>query len=282
LDNFGSDENSFSRRKSMKKSLLAVIVCGALCLLFAVNVNAGPVLDRILTEKILRVGTSGTQPPMTATAKSGELIGLDIDLAKEMASAMGVKVKFVTIPFGKLLPAVESGSVDMVISGMTITPARNLNIAFVGPYFLSGKGILGKSAKYRELQKAEGLNSPNVTIAFLKDSTSKEFADELIPKAKRIATDSYKEAIDLIERDEVDVLIADYPFCALTAYRNRTAGMIAGQNPLTYEPIGIAMQEDTLLINWVQNFLSLLQGNGRLKELHQKWLSGGAWVEKLP
>ena len=43
--------------------------------------------------------TSGAQPPMTATTKKGELIGLDIDIAKAMADALGVKIKFVSMPF---------------------------------------------------------------------------------------------------------------------------------------------------------------------------------------
>jgi polar amino acid transport system substrate-binding protein len=266
----------------MKKNFFTMIALSLLFSLLSVNAHAGAVLEGIQREKVLRVGTTGTQPPMTATTKHGEIIGMDIDIARAMASAMGVEVKFVTIPFKELLPALESGSVDMVLSGMTITPPRNLNVAFVGPYFVSGKGILGKSSKYVELQEAEGLNAPNVTVAVLKNSTSQEFAKEMVPKAKLVTTDSYEEAINLIKRDDADVLIADYPFCALTAYRNRTAGMIAGQNPLTYEPIGIAMKEDTLLINWVRNFLSLLQGTGQLKDFQKKWLSGGAWIDELP
>jgi ABC-type amino acid transport substrate-binding protein len=46
--------------------------------------------------------------------------------------------------------------------------------------------------------------------------------------------------------------------------------------------LGIAMTEDTLLINWVQNFMSILQGSGQLKEMGKKWLSGGSWVDELP
>jgi hypothetical protein len=42
------------------------------------------------------------------------------------------------------------------------------------------------------------------------------------------------------------------------------------------------MPEDTLLINWVENFMNLLQGSGQLKEMTKKWLSGGAWVDELP
>jgi polar amino acid transport system substrate-binding protein len=101
-------------------------------------------------------------------------------------------------------------------------------------------------------------------------------------KAKLIPTGSYDEAIDLLLKKKVDVVVADYPFCALTAYRYQDKGLLAGKAPLSFEPLGIAMPEDTLLVNWVQNFLVLLQGNGQLQEMHKKWLTGGKWVDELP
>jgi len=266
----------------MKKTVLVIAFLFVASLLSAVEVLAGPVFEKIIKKKELVVGTSGTQPPMTAITKKGEIIGFDADIARAIAEAMDVRVKFVTMTFSKLLPALEAGKIDMVISGLTMAPARNRTVAFVGPYFVSGKGILAKSVKYTAIQNANGLNAPEVSIAALKNSTSQKFAETLMPKAKLTLTNSYEEAIILLQEDKIDVVVADFPFCALTVYRNPGKGMMAGKSPLTFEPLGIAMPEDTLLINWVQNFLNLLQGGGRLKEIHNKWLSGGAWVDELP
>ena len=103
-----------------------------------------------------------------------------------------------------------------------------------------------------------------------------------MPKAKLIPTASYGEAIDLLSKQKVDVVVADFPFCALTAYRYQEKGLMAGKAPLTYEPLGIAMTEDPLLANWVQNFIMLLNGNGLLEQMQSKWLIGGEWVDELP
>ena len=170
----------------------------------------------------------------------------------------------------------------MVLSGMTITQERNRSLAFVGPYYVSGKGILAVAEKFALLQEASGLNSPEVTAAALKDSTSKKFVETLMPKAKMITTDTYDQAIDLLLKGKVDVFVADLPYCALTAYRFREKGLIAGNSPLNFEPLGIAMREDTLLINWVQNFMIRLKGTSLLTELQKRWLDGGPWVEQLP
>jgi polar amino acid transport system substrate-binding protein len=152
----------------------------------------------------------------------------------------------------------------------------------VGPYYVSGKGILTVSDQLADLQKADGLNAPDIAIAALKDSTSQKFAETFMPKAKLIFTGSYDEAIDLLSKRKINVVVADFPFCALTAYRYKDKGLLAGKSPLTFEPLAIAMTEDTLLINWVQNFMLLLQGSGQLKDMHAKWLKGGPWIDELP
>lgn len=266
----------------MKKTIFWVAVLFVASLVFAMVALAGPAMDRILQKGELVVGTSGAQPPLTATTKNGEIIGLDADIAKAMADALNIGIKFARLPFTDLLPALEAGQIDMILSGMTMTPKRNQRVAFVGPYFVSGKGILAVAEKYAALKQTTGLNTPEVSLAALKSSTSQEFAEALTPKAKLKLADTYDEALDLLLTGKVDVIVADFPFCALTAYRYREKGLIAGESPLTYEPLGIALPEDTLLINWVQNFLISLQGSGKLKEMGSKWFKGGSWIDELP
>jgi ABC-type amino acid transport substrate-binding protein len=79
--------------------------------------SPSPVIDRIVQSGELRVGTSGTQPPLSATAKDGSLMGFDIEIANAMAKAMGVKLTLVPMDFADLLSAVQKGDVDMVLSG---------------------------------------------------------------------------------------------------------------------------------------------------------------------
>jgi polar amino acid transport system substrate-binding protein len=77
-------------------------------------------------------------------------------------------------------------------------------------------------------------------------------------------------------------LIADYPYCAVSALRYREKGLAAGKAALTFEPLGIAVPgNDPLLVNWVQNILTILKGNGSLKELKKRWFQPGDWLKKL-
>ena len=243
---------------------------------------AGTVMDRILKRGELVVGITGTQPPLNATNKDGEIIGFDADIAKLIATSMGVEIKFETMPFAKLLPALKAGQVDLILSSMTMTLERNLKVAFVGPYYVSGKGILTKGQTIALLQDPDGLNRPQFKIAALQNSTSKKVVEKTAPKAELVATASYDEAVDMLLKDKIDAMIADFPFCAFTAFRHKESGLVAGQSKLTFEPLGIAVQEDTLLINWLQNFMLMLEGSGQFQLLNKRWFQDASWVKELP
>ncbi|MGD8293612.1 MAG: transporter substrate-binding domain-containing protein [Desulfobacterales bacterium] len=265
----------------IKKTSFILAIVLTLTVSMATLASAGKSLNRILQKGELVVGITGTQPPLNATSKDGKIIGFDADIAKSIALNMGVRLKFFRRPFAELLPALEAGKVDMVLSSMTMTLPRNLKAAFVGPYYISGKGILTKTDKIGALQKADGLNKAEFKVAALKGSTSQEFAAKAAPKANLVTTSTYGEAVEMLLNNQIDALIADYPFCAFTAFRYEDKGLIAGQSKLTFEPLGIAVSEDTLLINWLQNFMMALEGSGQLKALNQRWFKDGSWIKEL-
>lgn len=245
--------------------------------------STSPVIDSILDRGELVVGTMGKMPPLNMTTKDGNLMGLEIDLVKSIAAAMGVKYRFETMAFSELLPALEAGKVDMILSGMTITPARNLKVAFVGPYFISGKAFLTKVKTIAEAVEAADVNSPQTKLVALKDSTSQEFAKTFIPRATLWAAADYDEAVSMVLNDEVHAMIADYPICVVSVFRYPDAGLMSVVTPLTYEPIGIAVPAgDPLLVNWLENFLASLIDSGGLDDLKEKWFASGAWLSKLP
>jgi len=244
--------------------------------------SASPVLDRIQQRGELIVGTMGNMPPLNMTAKDGEIFGLEPDLARMLAEAMDVKVKFVTKPFNELLPALQTGEVDMVLSGMTITPERNRKVAFIGPYFISGKAFLTKAKTIAYADEAADANNPNTKIVALRGSTSQAFAETYLDKTTLFTTGTYDEAVDMVLQDKVHAMIADYPICVVSVFRYPEAGLLSVVTQLTYEPIGIAIPaNDPLLMNWTYNTLNNIEGSGILDELKLKWFAEGDWLNKL-
>jgi polar amino acid transport system substrate-binding protein len=275
----------------LKKAKVIVILVLTLNLLYACAPDrrtfflssTSPVLDRILLKGELRVATAGSMPPLNMTTKTGEIIGLEVDLAKAMADAMGVKIRLEAMPFHELLPALEARKVDMVISGLTITPKRNLKVAFAGPYFISGKALLTKIETLAAIADPAEIDRGGITLAALNGSTSQIFIEKTVPKAKLVTTENYDEAVAMVIQGKVDALVADYPICVISALRYPDHGLFSLVSPFTYEPLGIALPAgDALFINWVENYLNSLEGSGVLEELTARWFRDGSWLMELP
>ncbi len=264
--------------------LALTLICG--CVHTAgkgTGTSPGSALDRIAARNLLVVGTAASMPPLNMTTKDGDVIGLEMDLAERMAEEMGVKVEFKAIPFAELLPTLEAGGVDMVLSDVTITGKRNMKVAFVGPYFISGKTFLTTEKWAASAKEPEEVNSPSTRLTALKASTSQEFVEETFPKATLMLANDYDGAVKMVLDGQADAMIADYPICLLSVIRYPKHNLFSVVPPYTYEPIGIAIQKgDPLLVNWLENFLNTLSGSGELKELRDKWFENSSWIKRLP
>jgi polar amino acid transport system substrate-binding protein len=269
------------RRRFLKWLVAAVVIAAPVFSAWAADTNA-PVLARIAESGTLRVGMSAGQPPFNVTNRDGEIIGMDVDLATLLARAIEVELEIVEMPFGDLLPALGKGDIDLVMSGMTATLPRNMQAAFVGPYYVSGKSMLTKSATIAAVQESEDLKE-NLRITALRGSTSADWVTKAIPTAKLTATDDYDEAIDLLLADKADAMVADAAICQLMILRFPDAGLATSNRPLTLEPISIAVPpNDPLFLNLITNYLTAMRAAGALEKLHEKWFKSGGWLMQLP
>lgn len=242
-----------------------------------------PVLDRVLKNGELRVATSGTQPPFNAVSKDGGLIGLEVDLVRLLADQMNVNLMLTSMPFPDLLPALEEGKVDMVLSGLSITPERSRDFAFVGPYVLSGKSFLTDSRTFTSMKTPRDLDKPELTLVALENSTSESYLRRVAPKANLVTMKDYDSAIRMVIDKKASALIADMPVCILAVLRNPKADLATPSTPLHVEPVGIALAANDLRFqNLVDNYLDVLEKTGVLEQLRKRWLEGGDWIDSLP
>jgi len=238
-------------------------------------------LAQILETGALRVGMSGEQPPLNMTAKTGEILGLEVALARALAAAMGVRAEIVRIPFPKLLDALEAGEIDLIMSGMTITAQRNLRVVFVGPYFVSGQSLLSKSTDLLAAQ-VDALDTPKIRLAALTSSTSEAWVRGALPRATLVSTQSLDAGIQLVIGDQVDAFVADQEICYFAMLRHPGAGLATRAEPFTVEPIGIALPpDDHQLTNLISNYLGALEMQGVLLRARSYWFEDETWVEGL-
>ena len=259
----------------IKKLLLAFI----LTLAFTVPGITQNTLSAIIKNGEIRIGMTGNQPPYAMKAKNGRLMGYEVDLATILAESMGVKLKMVELPFSELMPALQGGKIDAVMSGMTITPERNLRALFAGPYTLSGKSILTKSKVLAQISEAEEVNLKKYKITCLKGSTSEDFVRVFMPNTEIIPVENYDIGIDMVLHDQADAMVADFHICVVTLLRYQNEGLVTLEEPFSMEPIGMALPpDDPQFLNLVENYLSALELSGAFELLDHLWFEDGTWL----
>jgi ABC-type amino acid transport substrate-binding protein len=269
----------------MSNALKRLILGGlmALAVTFPINSMAGDTLQRVIDFKVLKVGMSANQPPMTMVNREGGVMGFDVDLAKALAAAMKVKLEIKAMPFGELMTALEEDKIDMVMSGMSITPQRTELVSFVGPYMMSGKSILTKNSVLGKISSGEEFNRKELKLLALSNSTSVAFVKSEAPDAQLIEINSYDEGVAMLIEGKADAMVADMPMCVLSVMRYPEAGLTTLDRPLTVEPIGIAIsKDDPQFFNLVDNYLRAYEKTGVLTKLRKKWFEDSSWVAALP
>lgn len=242
-----------------------------------------PVLDRVIKAGVLKVGMTGDQPPFNTVSRAGPVIGYDVDLASTLASLMNVELAVVEMPFGELSKALQQGKVDMVMSGMEITPERTQQISFVGPYMLSGKSILTTTAAIERVRTGADLNKPEIRLVALENSTSADFARRNLPAAQVKTVANYDTGIDMLMAGTADAMVADMPVCILSVLRHPNAGLATLDEPLSIAPVGIAIaSNDRQFENLLRNYLGTMEKTGVTTNLRQKWFENSGWLAALP
>ena len=107
-----------------------------------------------------------------------------MDLARKIAKDMGVKPEFKLYPWDEVIPALQSGEIDILAGGMSITAERALRVNFSRPTAESGVSIATNTSMTQEIRTLNDLNGPEITIAVVKDTLAYSVTETLFGRAK--------------------------------------------------------------------------------------------------
>jgi polar amino acid transport system substrate-binding protein len=148
-------------------------------------------LDVVLKRDKLIIATYSTSPPLAYVDDKGDLVGFEIDLARQLAKDLlgdEKKLEFVVVQSDGRFPAVLSGKIDCGLCSTTITADRAVRIAFTYPYIDSGGTVLAR--KDAHISKLLELNDPKFTYAILNVPPAIARAKQVMPKVQRLLLDS--------------------------------------------------------------------------------------------
>jgi len=239
-------------------------------------------LNDITERGELRVGFEAGYLPFEMADKKGNFIGFDIDVAKEMAKAMGVKFVPVNTAWDGIIPALITKKFDILISGMTITQERNLKVNFADPYIIVGQTILLNKKHEGKVTSYKDLNDPKYTVTSKLGTTGEQAIKRLIPKANYKSFEVESEAALEVLTGKADATVYDLPFCATFMAQQGEGKLIFLDEPFTFEPLAWAVRKgDPDFLNWLNNFLRQIKNDGRYDRIYDKWIKSTKWIEQV-
>lgn len=265
-----------------KRIVLAAVVMMVVSVMVAPIAFAGETIETILKRGELRVGLEAGYMPFEMADKKGDFIGFDVDMAKEMAKAMGVKLVIVNTAWDGIIPALLTDKFDIIMSGMTITQERNLKINFADPYIIVGQTILLNKKLEGVVTSYKDLNDPKYTITSKLGTTGEQAIKRLLPKANYKSFEVESEAAMELLSGAADATVYDLPFCAVFMAQQGKDKLVFLDEPFTYEPLAWAVRQgDPDFVNWLNNFLRQVKNDGRYDRIYGKWIIGTDWLQEV-
>jgi polar amino acid transport system substrate-binding protein len=130
----------------------------------------------------LRIGTSGSYPPLSFK-QDGKLAGMEIALAEVVSAQLKIKTRFIEVPLDELIPALNSGKIDVIMSGLSITEERSRKVLFTDPYMEIGQMGIIRIDDLVEWSQPRTLLTKGKKIGVKKGTTGEQFVDNDLPKA---------------------------------------------------------------------------------------------------
>ncbi len=258
---------------------LAVLVVAAVV---AAPLAAAGTLDEILDRGSLRVGLEPGYMPFEMTNQKGQIIGFDVDIAKRMAKAMGVKLELVSTAWDGIIPALLTKKFDIIMSGMTLTQERNLRINFAEPYIVVGQTILLRKELAGKVRSYKDLNDPEYKVVSKLGTTGEQAVKRMIPKAKYISFETEQEGVMEVVNGKADAFVYDSPYCAVANAQKGEGKLVFLDKPFTYEPLAWGVRKgDYDFVNWLNNFLRQIKNDGTYDRIYRKWFRSDAWLREL-
>lgn len=218
----------------------------------------------------LRVGMELGFPPFEMKDEKGKAAGVSVDLAKALAESMNRNAEIVDMPFNTLIPALQGGKIDVLISSMTITPEREEIIDFSDPYLTTGLCILagGRTLVY----SINDVDKPDVRVVVKKGTTGEKWAQSNIAQATVIAKDKEEVCLKLVIDGQADCFVYDQ----ISTFKNWRKHQISTRALLIpfkeeHWAVGIRKGNDELRLR-INGFLKKFRERGGFEMLGDKHL----------
>jgi len=229
---------------------------------------AGSTMATLQDQGEITIGVKFDVPPFGfKNPQTGDVEGFDVDLGNAIAEDLGVQPRFIEAISDNRIPFLVDGTVDLILSTMTITKERDLEIDFSEPYYIAGGRVLVPGDS--DIQGVEDLAGSRVCTA--RGSTYQVSIKQQAPDADLRLIDTYSECFELIQDGAVDAVSTDNVILTGMIVQDETLTMVGEE--FTTEPYGAGIVDgDTEFKEFVDGVIAEYKEDGRWEEAYQKWV----------
>ncbi len=226
-------------------------------------------IAKTINRKEIKVGVEPNFKPLIF--KEGRsLLGIEPELALRAGKFAGAKIIFYECPWNDLIPALESGKIDVIMSGMTITPERAKRVDFTTPYIRAGQMALMRTAEMAQLSSIEKIKATDRKVGYIQGTTGDIFVSAKCPKAIKVPFKQTSDGIKSLTDKKIDIFIIDAP----VVWEMSNPDLTPILEPLTEEYLGWAVRKnDKALLEGLNKCLEQMKKDGTLDLIKKKWIT---------
>lgn len=237
-------------------------------------------VDTIKKRGSLRVGFA-TFVPWAMRDKQGGFVGFEIDVATKFTKDMGVTLDLQPTAWDGIIPALIAGKIDVIIGGMTVTPARKEQIDFTDPYSNSGLGVSANKQLASKMKWPDDYNATNVTFACRRGSTPCQYIEKTFPKATLRQFDDQGVGYQEVINGNAHAWIGSEPLPTFKVVENPDKLFKANSELFEggFEGMGIK-KGNPATIKFFNEWIA--KNQAFLKERHAYWFKTRDWASLVP
>jgi polar amino acid transport system substrate-binding protein len=247
-----------------------VVVLLAVLTLAACSSGPRAAAPRGTGRSALRVAIPADAPPY-GFRREGALVGLEVDFARELATSLGRSLDVLPVAWPELIPTLLAGRTDLAMAGLTITPAREVRMAFSEPYLRSGLLALLRREDAGRYQTVR--NVMNATpIGVVSGTTAERFVRERGGLAAALVYPTALAAVTELRQHRVELVVHDAPVVIWFASGDES-NLMPLLKPLNEEQLGWAMRrDDDELRGAVNAALARWRSDGTRERILSRWI----------
>jgi chorismate mutase-like protein len=268
------------KRRFMHATTFCKVSLAALLATALIPAQAGS-LDDIAARGVLRVGSTGDYKPFSYRQSGGEFIGMDVELAGDLARALGVRLQLVPTSWPTLMADLDADKFDLALSGVSVTAERQRQALFSVPYLHDGKTPITRCDNTARFQTLAQINQPDVRLIVNPGGTNERFARAHASRAQLTVYPDNVTIFGQIVDGAADLMMTDAIETRLQQRLHPQLCAVHPDAPFDRVDKAILLSRDKALKARVDRWLQQRLDNGDVRQRLDRWLAFPWGLEPL-